>query len=823
MKELSIRLKVLLVVLVPLLVTILLLSFMFIRDHVTDVELAFNTKGKTLCAALASAMEYPAISGNREQFDAISQKLMSDKEIHSIRLYSDNEQISFTTARDDSTTDPANVKTFTLPVYESAIQIQDFNLQNTSDLKQPLAWVSVSLSHEQVRQRRLEIIRNDVLLTSLAIILASFFAIYLASTVSNPLMRLTGAVSRIRDGDLDIHIPTDSGGEMSVLEQSINDMTTALRLAREESRRYAEDALHLEQIKAKTTLEAITEGVITTDANGHITYLNPAAEELLETSRTEAEGQALDQIYKIKSHDTRRPVRFPVEECLARGATIHHETVILTKSDQSEHLIRDTATPIFDRSRKISGMVLVFHDFSKVKILSEQLIYQATHDELTGLLNRRAFESHLENLLDAQVEESSARHAVCYIDLDQFKTVNDTCGHVAGDELLKLVSQEIRTLIRAHDVLARLGGDEFGIVLQDCPKEKAVEIATQICESIKQIDFAWQEHRFRIGASIGLVSFGGNRHNLSDILITADTACYAAKDQGRGRLCVLEPNDSVVLHKAGEMRWLHTLNECIKQDCFELYCQQIRPLGENTNTTSHYEILIRLQDPKTRELISPYSFIETAERYHLMPAIDRWVIRNSLETLSRCPALYAAAPRARPGPCFHINLSGQSFCDADILELLQRELGAVPQLAEKIVFEITETAAIANFNSAQSFINTLHGLGCKFALDDFGKGLSSFAYLKDLDVEYLKIDGHFIRDISSNEVSQSIVESINHISHVMNIQTIAEFVETEDILQFLERYQIDYAQGFAIHKPIPLTSLPGLQPTQPAQESSPPD
>ncbi len=810
MKNLSIRIKVLLVVLLPLLTTILMLSFMFIREHVTDIDLAFETKGQTLSAALASALEYPAISGNRAQFNTITQKLLADQEIHSIRLRSSDRHIAFVSNRSDDRVALANLKTFSRPIYESVIQIQDFDPQDIPPQQQPLAWVSVSLNQEMARQRQAEIIRNDILLTGFAVILASFFAVYLASTVSNPLMRLTRAVSRIRDGDLDIQIPADSGGELSILEQSINDMTTALRRAREQSRRYAEDALYLEQIKAKTTLEAITEGVITTDEQGRITYLNPAAEELLETSRDKAERLPLSEVYTIKSHDTRRPIHFPVDDCLRHGTTIHHETVILTKSDDSEHIIRDTAVPVFNREGKINGMVLVFHDFSKIRILSEQLIYQATHDELTGLLNRRAFEAHLQKLLDLQIEASGNQHAICYIDLDQFKTVNDTCGHVAGDELLKRVSHEIRNLIRAHDLLARLGGDEFGIVLQDCPREKAMQIASQICTTIKQIDFAWHDHHFRIGASIGLVCFGSNHHDLADILITADTACYAAKDQGRGQVCALNPNDSVVLRKTGEMKWLHTLNDCIKRGCFELYYQEIRPLSARQPAPSHYEILVRLQDPASRELISPYNFIETAERYHLMPAIDRWVIINSLELLGQKHNPGTAGSQVAD-PCFHINLSGQSFCDADILELLVRELDARPGLARQIVFEITETAAIANFNAARSFIRTLRSRGCKFALDDFGKGLSSFAYLKDLDVDYLKIDGHFIHDIGSNEVSQSIVEAINHISHVMNIQSIAEFVETGDILAYLEHYQIDYAQGFAIHEPEPLINLPELR------------
>lgn len=821
MNNFSIRLKVLLVVLLPLFGTILLLSFMFIREHLTDLEVAFETKGEALSSALASALEYAAISGNLNQFNTISRKLLTDAEIRSIQLHSSDGQIQFTSSRSgsrsgnrpDSPDETKDIRVFRAAIYSSVLPIDDFGptesgidpLPDRGAGQEPLAWVTVSLSREQARQRQAAIIRNDILLTTLAMLLASFFAIYLASTVSNPILRLTRALSRIRDGDLNVRVPADSGGELSLLEQSINEMAEALQDARTQAREYAENTLYIEQVKAKTTLEAITEGVITTDSLGRITYLNPAAEELLEVSRSEAYGQQLQHIYQIYSPDTHRPLEMPVAECLQKGRSIRHEAVLLKKTDQSEHIVRDTATPIFGKDGAINGMVLVFHDFSRVKILSEKLMYQATHDELTGLLNRRAFESHLETLLEQDVENGTdhhpGHHAVCYIDLDHFKAVNDSCGHAAGDALLKRVSREIRDQVRAHDLLARLGGDEFGIVLQDCPPDKSLEIANLVCHTIKQIEFEWQGQAFHIGASIGLISFGDKPCSLSDILISADTACYAAKDEGRGRVHVLAPVTSPIPHKTGEMKWLHTLNECIQEDRFELYCQEIRPMANRHESSSRYEVLVRLQDPDNQHLVSPRSFLETAERYHLMPEIDRRVIRRILARLRKPPA------SGQPDIQFHINLSGQSLGDHRILELLQQELTTTPRLAEGIVFEISEPALLANLNAARSFIDTLHKAGCQFVLDDFGKGLGSFAILEELETAFLKIDAQYIRDIGNNPLNQSIVEALCRISQTLNIKTIAACVETDAILQELERYPLDYVQGFAIREPQPLSGL----------------
>lgn len=810
MNNFSIRLKVLLVVLVPLFATILLLSFMFIREHLADLEVAFETKGETLSSALASALEYAAISGNLNQFNSISRKLLTDAEIRSIQLTSNDGQIRFTSSRPGQPVEPKDMRVFRAPIYSSVLPVDDFrpaesgrgSPPGTGAADDPLAWVTISLSREQARQRQAAIIRNDILLTTLAMLLASFFAIYLASTVSNPILRLSRALSRIRDGDLNVRVPVDSGGELSLLERSINEMAAALQAAQTQAREYADNTLYIEQVKAKTTLEAITEGVITTDSRGRITYLNPAAKELLEISQGEAQGQPLQHIYQLYSPETHRALELPVAECLHNGSSFRHEAVLLKKSDQSEHVVRDTATPIFGKDGAINGLVLVFHDFSRVKLLSEKLLYQATHDELTGLLNRRAFETHLESLLEQDGENGAPRHAVCYIDLDQFKTVNDSCGHVAGDALLQRVSREIRGQVRAHDLLARLGGDEFGIVLQDCPPDKSLAIANLLCKTIKQIEFEWQGQIFRIGASIGLVAFGNKPCSLADILISADTACYAAKDKGRGQVHVLEPATSPAPSRKGEMRCLHTLNECIQQDRLELYCQKIRPLTDVRESPSHYEVLVRLQDPDEQQLLAPRSFLETAERYHLMPEIDRRVIRRIFAWLRKQPA------SRQPGTPLHINLSGQSLGDPGVLEALQQELAAAPQLAQAIVFEISEGAALTNLKATGAFIDTLREAGCRFALDDFGRGAGSFAMLEELKVEFLKIDARYIRDLDSNPHHQSVVDALCHISQSLGIKTIATCVETGAILQAVQRYPVDFVQGFAIREPVPLDSLP---------------
>jgi diguanylate cyclase (GGDEF)-like protein len=414
------------------------------------------------------------------------------------------------------------------------------------------------------------------------------------------------------------------------------------------------------------------------------------------------------------------------------------------------------------------------------------------------LINRTEFERQLHDALICAKNENR-QHVLCYLDLDQFKIVNDTCGHVAGDELLRQVAGLLRGKVRDTDVLARLGGDEFGVLLKYCDPQRAPAVAESLCRTLKDFKFLWGDHSFETGASIGLVAIGEDSQSVSEVLSTADVACYAAKDKGRNQVHMYQPNDNELKQRRGEMQWVSRIRRAIDENRFRLYYQPIIPLNPGSSRDMHRELLIRLLDEEGK-LVPPMAFIPAAERYNLMPDVDRWVIRNSFKLLG------AQCSNDCDWVCT-INLSGQSLCDNTFLDFVTRQLDLSGVNPDRICFEITETAAVANLVKASHFISVLKGMGCRFALDDFGSGLSSFAYLKNLKVDYLKIDGSFVRDMMNDPIDRSLVEAINEIGHVIGIQTIAEFVENNDILETLRKIGVDYAQGYAIAKPAPLEEI----------------
>ena len=436
---------------------------------------------------------------------------------------------------------------------------------------------------------------------------------------------------------------------------------------------------------------------------------------------------------------------------------------------------------------------------------NKELLHLTYHDPLTGRYNRRAFESRVQHAIEAAVVEGK-HHALCYIDLDQFKVVNDTCGHVAGDELLKQVASLLEGEIRDSDMLARLGGDEFGVLLEGCGLDKAAEHAEAMRLKVRKHRFVWQGRPFDISISIGLVPITAECTNLADVLKNADAACYVAKDSGRNRLQIYQEHDKELAQRYGEMQWVSRIQQALEENRFELHGQLIRPAAAEL-LSPHYEVLVRLRDPDG-QLVPPMAFIPAAERYNLMSSVDQWVIRHALQLL---------AARSGKGQgqdiALAINLSGQSLGNGEILDSIRRAIEETGVSGENLCFEITETAAITNLAAASRFMRHLRELGCRFSLDDFGSGLSSFGYLSNLEVDYIKIDGHFVKNILSDSLSRSIVDAINRIGHVLGISTIAEFVENEEIAAELQKLGIDYVQGFGVHKPEPLSRLlSGMQP-----------
>lgn len=434
------------------------------------------------------------------------------------------------------------------------------------------------------------------------------------------------------------------------------------------------------------------------------------------------------------------------------------------------------------------------------KRAEDTIRHMAYHDSLTGLINRAEFERRLKRVLFG-LKDNKNHHALFYIDLDQFKIINDTCGHVAGDELLKQITVILQKPIRESDTLARLGGDEFGILLENCPISQAQLIANNIIKEVKDFHFAWKNQTFQIGASIGLVMLTDSDQSMTEVLSAADMSCYAAKDAGRNRFHIYSEDDTSLIRRHGEMKWVSRIHKALANNSFILYQQMMLPVDSDSKYPRNYEFLVRLKDKN--EIIAPGAFIPAAERYNLMPTLDRWVISHAFQCIVE---ISRSNPELAKSTYF-LNLSGTSISDEAFFDFLREQFDKYELSAEQICFEVTETAAITNLAKTVEFIKQLKQLGCKFALDDFGAGLSSFSYLKNLPVDYLKIDGGFVRDMLDDPMDAAIVSAVNNIGHVAGLRTVAEFVESTQIMSELAEIGVDYAQGFALAKPAPVEKL----------------
>ncbi|MBK6451818.1 MAG: EAL domain-containing protein [Proteobacteria bacterium] len=559
-------------------------------------------------------------------------------------------------------------------------------------------------------------------------------------------------------------------------------------------RKLYEDALFKEKESAQITLQSIGDGVITTDGHMIVEYLNPTAEELTGWKFEEAQGKGVDEIFRGFHEETCEPLENPLSVAIRRARAIKSvRPTLLIKRDGNEMYIESTASPIRDGSGAVCGGVLVFHDVSESRELNRKLSYHASHDILTGLVNRREFEARLErSLRSAKARET--QYALCHLDVDQFKIINDTCGHSAGDALLGQVGALLKTKIRWRDTLARLGGDEFGVLLESCSLDDALVMAEQLRETMRNYKFVWEERTFRLGCSIGVVPITGDSEDVATVLSSADSACQAAKEGGRNRVFSFQDNDIDLMRRRREMQWAARINNALEESRFELFRMTIQPLQKH-EPGAHYELLLRMRD-ETGKIVAPDNFINAAERYGITPQIDRWVVEHALRWL-----VSEADERERLALC-SINLSGQSLGDADFLPFVQKLLKNSGIDGTKICFEITETAAIASFSQANRFIAALkEEQGCKFALDDFGTGLSSFGYLKHFPVDFLKIDGSFVKEILRDPIDREMVRSINEIGHLTGKQTIAEFAENEEIINMLRSLGVDYAQGYGISAP----------------------
>ena len=549
----------------------------------------------------------------------------------------------------------------------------------------------------------------------------------------------------------------------------------------------------------QVTLQSIGDAVITTNASGHITWMNPASEFLTGWLSEEVKGVPLNQIFNIIQEDTRRPAKNPLQACLSDSSRTEKESkTVLISRNGMEFGIEESAAPMRSKEGDLLGIVLVFHDVTEQRQLTKDMNYRATHDALTGLVNRSEFETQLKSSLHKAIDENR-KHTLVYIDLDQFKLINDACGHSQGDLLLVQIAKLLSQTMRSGDTLARLGGDEFGVILQDCSTDEARHRAQAICDSMNEFRFEHEKRRFRIGTSIGLVPLDKRWTDIESAMQAADTACRTAKEAGRNRVHVWFDTDKAMHTRRKDMQWATRLEQALDEDKFILFAQRIETFA-NENSGIHAEVLIRLRDSDGK-VILPNAFLPAAERFNMATRIDRWVLEHSLDVLSRLEDITSTEMLC-------INLSGQSVSDrvfhSEAVQLLK---DAGSEICQRICLEITETAAVTNIADATTFIEKVRALGVRIALDDFGSGASSFGYLKSLPVDILKIDGQFITGVIEDPLDNVAVRCFVDISRVMNLKTVAECVESQSVLDSLGAIGIDYTQGFFMHKPEPIENV----------------
>jgi diguanylate cyclase (GGDEF)-like protein/PAS domain S-box-containing protein len=599
-----------------------------------------------------------------------------------------------------------------------------------------------------------------------------------------------------------------TGGMLALIAGIVIAVLATMRITSSEAR------LEREKELAEVTLHSIVDGVITTDAAGLVEYLNPVAEQYVGWSSAQASGRPLSEVYRVLDERSGKPIDpLPITRA---GSPSESEAVAVLLVDRSGRQcpVRYSHAPIRGRDGTVHGMIVVFHDVSQIRAMAQQLIWQASHDSLTGLVNRREYERRLSDLVET-AKTQRRDHALLFMDLDHFKAVNDTCGHSAGDELLRQLTAIMGTRMRGSDTLARLGGDEFGALLESCPLDQALRIANGLRETVREFRFVWEDKTFSVGISMGLVPINTDSGGVNQILAAADACCYEAKNRGRDRVQVYKPDEMSQSGRHEELKIVSQISNAFERGQFRLYRQRIAPLDRGASHEPRYEVLARMLD-RSGNLVPATGFMPHAERYNLLTSIERWVISSLVEFLYRqwkgraaAPDLQSAADRG----FYSVNISGASINDKSFPDFLRNLLTRYQLPSGLICFEITETTAISNLTKAAELMHELKGMGCRFALDDFGTGMSSFAYLKYLPVDFLKIAGVFIKDMNSDPMDFAIVDSINRIGHILGMRTIAESVEDGGTLARIKELGLDFAQGYFIAEPEALAEEPAQQQT----------
>jgi diguanylate cyclase (GGDEF)-like protein len=641
-----------------------------------------------------------------------------------------------------------------------------------------------------------------VVLTGVAMLYAA-----LARFVTRPLGSLTATVSRMREAPLDLTRRTSvaSDDELGELGSAFNGLMdelqnttvskTELEGALQELQRVSA-ALFEQKQHLEVTLGSIGDAVIGVDAALTVRYLNPVAERILDWPLEAARGKPLQEVLQLENVSTKNIIFNPFDPVFREGKTVSNKADVELRRRNSAIAVNYTAAAMRGRTGELTGGVLTLRDVSAERSMAQRLSWEASHDPLTGLINRREFTARVETALVAS-RTVGQQHAVCFMDLDRFKAVNDTGGHAAGDEFLKALAAVLRSRIRHSDSLARLGGDEFALLLEGCSMDRAQLIAADLLSTVRDFRFDFKGKAYTVGISIGLAPVTGDA-NCGEVLSMADTACYLAKEQGRNRVCVYRVDNSDIVTRRREASWVTRINSALTEDRFVLYYQNYLSLNPREQDRDHLEVLLRMIDEEGN-LVPPGSFLPAAERYNLMPAIDRMVIKKVFTAYRRL-----VTERGGRALTCAINLSGTSLNTNDLFEFIRQQAAEHSLPPGSICFEITETAAINNLRNASEFVRNCKSIGMLFALDDFGTGASSFGYLKNLQVDYLKIDGSFVRNMEGDGIDRAMTETINRIGKIMGIRTVAEYAENETIIRELRKIGVDYAQGFGVSVPAPL-------------------
>jgi diguanylate cyclase (GGDEF)-like protein/PAS domain S-box-containing protein len=662
------------------------------------------------------------------------------------------------------------------------VRDQPFALEIARSLAEGLA---------QLKQRSFDVILLDLNLPD-SLGLTSFLRL-------QPKAGLQPIIVLVGQGDEEIGTEAVARGALDFLiKQQVISTLLAKALQYATERTHTMLALKASESRYRELYENVVAGVFQTTPDGKFMAANPALVRLLGyASEDELLELSIGEDLYVHAEDRANWLRN-----MAAAGEIRNAELVLRRKDGRKIVVLENSRAVRDEQGHILYYEGTLTDITEAHELSRQLSYEASHDALSGLINRREFEIRLQRALDA-AQATGTSHAVCYLDLDQFKIINDTCGHVAGDELIRQLAQLLQSRVRSNDALARLGGDEFGLLLHDCSMADAVGIANALLKAVEQYQFVWGASTFTVGASIGVVPLSGNFRRITQVLQAADAACYAAKDQGRNRVHVYQEDDTVVAQRHGEMQWVARVKRALNENRFFLEAQPIVPIlqtGTQPPAPRSYELLLRMRE-LDGSIVPPGAFLPAVERYNLTQRVDQWVISSALHWLAANPATTQQIGRV------YVNLSGDSLSEPQLHDFIRAMLDETRVPPTKIGFEITETAAIGNLTRANQLIAELRRLGCAFSLDDFGSGVSSFAYLKALTVDWLKIDGLFVGNIVHDRVDHEMVRSITDIGHVMGKKVVAESVESTAVLERLKQIGVDYAQGNALGRPVGLDTV----------------